>query len=139
MRKIDQLIVHCAATKPSMDIGVEDIRHWHVDERGWDDVGYHYVIRRDGTIEPGRDVAVAGAHAYGHNAHSLGVCLVGGLSEDNQDDCNFTMAQYFSLAALLETLLEHYPRAAVMGHRDLPNAGKACPCFDVRAFMEARR
>lgn len=105
MRTIDSIIIHCAYTPPGMDIGATEIRRWHVEERGWKDIGYHYVVRRDGDVEPGRDldgdgdvVEEVGAHAAGHNAHSIGICLVGGRAEDDQaPDCNFTPAQWSSL------------------------------------------
>lgn len=135
MRPINKIIVHCAATKPSMDIGVEEIREWHR-ERGWGDVGYHYVIRRDGTIEKGRPVEVAGAHARGHNTDSIGICLVGGINEKGDPDANFTYYQYLSLYDLLDEMEEYYgEKVEVLGHRDLPGVSKACPCFDVRSFF----
>jgi len=87
MRIIDTVIVHCSATKPSMDIGVDVIRQWHMN-KGWSDIGYHYVIRRNGAVELGRDLdkdgdvdEEIGAHAYGHNATSIGICLIGGVDD----------------------------------------------------------
>lgn len=136
MRDIDLLVIHCAATPPSADIGVEEIRHWHVDERGWSDVGYHYIIRRDGLVEGGRDVEIAGAHARGHNANSIGVCLVGGVDEQGQPDANYTRAQWASLARLIRSLKASYPEAGILGHRDLPGVTKACPVFDAIAWAE---
>ncbi len=134
MRHIDKIVVHCAATRPSMDIGVEEIRQWHTEGNGWSDIGYHYVIRRNGLVEDGRDESSAGAHAKGHNASSLGICLVGGMSEDMaRSDANFTLAQYISLAQLVHQLKERYDITSVKGHRDLST--KACPSFDVAALL----
>lgn len=133
MRKINQIVVHCAATKPSMNVDAQTIRRWHVEENGWRDIGYHYVIKRDGTLETGRPESQQGAHAAGHNAHSIGICLAGGLDEDNQPDSNFTRHQFTTLENLLNQLLGRYSGAVVCGHRDLADA-KACPCFDVHQW-----
>ena len=84
--KTEYIVIHCADTYETMDIGAEDIRKWHVEERGWSDIGYHKVIRRDGTVETGRDIDVSGAHAAGFNSVSIGVCLVGGRGEDDEAD-----------------------------------------------------
>lgn len=132
MRLILRIIIHCAYTKPSMDIGVNEIRDWHL-KRGFNDVGYHYVIRRDGTIEKGRDHETVGAHTRGHNADSLGICLVGGMNEEGQPDSNFTMAQYEALDTLLVNLEDMYEGSTVHGHREFSN--KACPCFDITALL----
>ncbi|MGL5965359.1 MAG: N-acetylmuramoyl-L-alanine amidase, partial [Fusobacteriaceae bacterium] len=76
----DHIVIHCSATKPTMDIGVRDIRMWHK-QQGWLDVGYHFIIKRDGTIEEGRPVDVVGSHVKNHNSNSVGVCLVGGVDD----------------------------------------------------------
>lgn len=132
-RKVtDYIVVHCAATKPSMNIGAKEIDRWHR-QRGWLCIGYHYVIRRDGTLETGRPVDDAGAHVEGHNMHSVGVCLVGGISEKGKPECNYTEAQWKTLASLLKELTEKYPTAKVVGHSDL-NPNKACPVFDVTGW-----
>jgi len=73
---IQKLIIHCADTPPNMDVGAEEIRRWHVEGNGWSDIGYHYVIRRCGLIETGRDESTPGAHVRGHNTGSIGVCMV---------------------------------------------------------------
>jgi N-acetylmuramoyl-L-alanine amidase len=89
-REIDLIVIHCAYTSPKMDIGVKEIDEWHR-ARGWNQIGYHYVVRRDGTVEHGRSVKTVGAHVKGFNAKSIGVCLVGGTMEGrDEDDCNFT-------------------------------------------------
>ena len=131
MRAINQIVIHCSDTPPGMDIGVEEIRRWHVDENGWADIGYHHVIRRSGQIEPGRPVDKAGAHAAGHNATSIGICLVGG-----KHGSNFTRQQMRTLDDLVQSLTALYPDAAVCGHNDLTSA-KSCPQFNVRAWWNA--
>jgi N-acetylmuramoyl-L-alanine amidase len=135
---VNFIVVHCAATRPSMDIGANTIRRWHR-QRGWLDIGYHYVIRRDGTVELGRPENIPGAHARPFNHLSLGICLVGGVTEDDVTipEANFTPDQISALAALLLDMEERYPEAEVLGHRDLPNVRKACPSFDVRHWIES--
>lgn len=134
MRLISSIIIHCSYTPPSMDIGVAEIRSWHVEGDGWKDIGYHFVIRRHGLCEVGRPVEIAGAHVRGHNGNSIGVCLVGGMAEgDKRPDCNFTKHQWRRLFHLVDELTDKYPGAEVLGHRDLdPN--KACPTFDVKEW-----
>ena len=83
MRKIDKVIIHCSATPEGKDYTVEDIDRWHR-ERGFDCIGYHYVIYRDGSVHKGRDVAKIGAHCKGQNANSIGVCYIGGMTADNK-------------------------------------------------------
>ena len=133
MREINQIITHCSDTPAGMDIGAAEIRKWHTDPppmgRGWNDIGYHYVIRRNGSLEKGRPDDVVGAHVEGHNAHSIGVCMVGG----GKGICNFTQQQWSRLQTLITELELHYPNATVCGHRDL-NPAKACPSFDARAW-----
>ncbi len=133
---IHWLVVHCAATPPAMDIGIVEIRQWHM-QRGFSDVGYHYVIRRDGTIETGRPHTRPGAHARGYNRNSLGICLVGGVKQGSVGtaEANFTPAQYLTLQTLLDDLSTQYPDAEILGHRDLPGVSKACPSFDVREWL----
>ena len=133
MRHISRIIVHCAATPPTLDIGVDEIRRWHLG-RGFKTVGYHYVIRRSGEVELGRPVGHVGAHAIGHNADSIGICLVGGIDNEGEPDANFTPSQYESLRALIVTLRDTLPIRSVIGHRDT-GARKACPSFDVREWL----
>lgn len=134
--KIERLIIHAAYTPAEMDIGAEEIDHWHR-AKGWRAIGYHHVIRRDGMIEKGRDLNKngevtdeIGAHAAGFNLGSIGVCLVGGMP-----DFNFTRAQMKALEHLVGQYESRYPGVEVLGHRDLPGVSKCCPCFDVRAWF----
>lgn len=129
LQKIRFIIIHCSATRPSQDIGVKEIDRWHRSQ-GWACCGYHFVIRKDGTVEQGRAVTQAGAHCSGHNYHSLGICYVGGLDVDGHPADTRTVAQEAALQSLVRMLHRKYPNAKVVGHNDL-NPSKACPCFDV--------
>jgi len=129
----DTIVVHCSATPASMDIGAELIREWHL-ARDWDDIGYAAVIRRDGRIEFGRPFNAIGAHVAGHNGHTVGVCLIGGLDANMQPEDNFTAEQFISLRLLIQMLMKAYPGSTVMGHRDFPAVNKDCPCFDAGAW-----
>lgn len=131
---INLIVVHCSATPPDMDIDTNTIRDWHVNGNGWSDIGYHYVIKRNGDIEKGRPDHISGAHVKGHNKGSLGICLVGGVDKDNNADCNFTQNQFYALEVLLSRLKDDHNNPKIVGHRDLDN-GKACPSFDVQSFM----
>lgn len=117
-----------------MDIDADTIRQWHLD-KGWSDIGYHYVITRSGEVQAGREESLIGAHARGVNANSVGICLVGGVDANSKTraDCNFTHQQWSALKCLVNDLLQKYPNAKVSGHRDF--ARKACPTFDVEAWF----
>jgi len=139
MRAIEMIIVHCAATPARLDIGAAEIRRWHTtpkpDGRGWRDIGYHYVIRRDGEVETGRPLEQSGAHAYGFNARSIGVCLVGGVDGGGRAQNNFNGEQFAALHDLIAMLEQRFGRLDIRGHRDLPRVRKDCPSFDVRAWL----
>lgn len=137
MRNIDTIIVHCSATKAGKDFTAADIDRWHR-ERGFNGIGYHYVIRLDGKIEKGREVALIGAHCKGWNERSIGICYVGGLDEGGQPADTRTGAQKRVMYELILELQREYEIGNVMGHRDAPSL-KACPCFDVRKFMQSGR
>lgn len=149
MRTIRGIVVHCSATRPSMDIGAAEIRAWHTDPppkgNGWADIGYHHVIRRNGIIEMGRPIEQVGAHVAGHNAGTVGICLVGGVDDLGHPVNNFGPSQFEALAVLIDAgqALAHdlahgpaWPVPWVKGHRDL-FAGKACPSFDVARWIAA--
>lgn len=129
MRKITKIIVHCADTPEGRDDKAADIRRWHK-ARGFNDIGYHYVVDLDGTIEPGRDVTIAGAHATGYNADSIGVCYIGGADTDRKPKDTRTEEQKTALRLLLKYLVQKYPGAKIYGHRDFAN--KSCPSFDAK-------
>jgi N-acetyl-anhydromuramyl-L-alanine amidase AmpD len=137
MREITHIVVHCSATHPLQDIGAEDIEQWHK-KRGWRTIGYHAVIRRDGAMEDGRPIEDKGAHVKGHNANSIGICVVGGVNQGGQPDFNFTRDQMFTLEALIDSYKDEFPHATVCGHRDFEGVDKACPCFDVGAWYSVK-
>lgn len=135
MARINKLVIHCSATTAKMtDVDAAWIDREHR-KRGWAKIGYHYVIRRDGALEPGRALEEIGAHARGHNAYSIGICMVGGLDAGLKPENNFTPEQWATLASLVGELHRRYPKAEVLGHRDLPKVAKACPCFDVKPWF----
>lgn len=130
-RQITVIIIHCSATPEGKDYTVQDIRRWHK-QQGWSDIGYHYVVYRNGHIEPGRDVDIAGAHCEGHNAKSIGICYIGGVARDGKTPKDTrTLAQKAAMLSLLLDLRKLYPYARIVSHHDL-NHSKACPCFDAK-------
>lgn len=148
-RRITDIIIHCAATPEGSDVKTATIKGWHVAGRKWKDIGYHYVIELDGSIHVGRDESVIGAHTTGHNAHSIGVCYVGGCSKDGKTPKDTrTPAQKAAMERLVRELLRKYPGARVRGHRDyspdLNGNGtvepsewiKACPSFEVSSWLK---
>ncbi|WYM31330.1 lysozyme [Citrobacter phage Citrof5] len=132
-KETNAIFVHCAATKPSQDVGVREIRQWHK-EKGWLDIGYHFVIRRDGTLEAGREQSAVGSHVANYNHDSVGVCLVGGIDDKGKFAANFTPAQMSMLRSLLVTLQAQYPGAVLRAHHDV--APKACPSFDLKRWWD---
>lgn len=127
MRTINEIIVHCTATKAGQNFTVEDVRRWHL-QRKYKDIGYHYLVLLDGTVEKGRSVEEVGAHCVGHNSHSIGVCYVGGLDASGKASDTRTLEQRIALRQLLTDLKAKYPKAVIHGHCDF--AAKACPCFN---------
>ena len=144
MREVDHIIIHCSATLPKPSLNASDIDRWHR-HNGWLGNGYHVVLPTDGRIEVEtngdrcRPLDKSGAHVGdcgpGWNKRSIGICLIGGIDEDGEPDFNYTPAQLHALHTIVEALLVLYPKAKVMGHRDLIEqtgaSPKACPCFDV--------
>lgn len=133
-RRIDKIIIHCSATPEGKDFTVDQIRQWHLD-RGFSDVGYHYVIYRDGSIHKGRPIEKVGAHTTGQNAHSIGICLIGGCAADGKTPKDTrTEAQRAALIKLVAELKASYPSVTVHGHNEF--AAKACPSFNVQKEPE---
>lgn len=130
---VRHIVVHCSATPPSMDIGADEIRQWHL-ARGFDDIGYNYVVRRGGTVEAGRPEGAVLAHAKGYNTESIAICLVGGVNEHGVPAANFTQAQAETLNPFIAWMERRYPSASIIGHRDLPGVLKDCPSFSVGQF-----
>tara|TARA_B100000427_G_C15254313_1_gene483605 strand:- start:151 stop:582 length:432 start_codon:yes stop_codon:yes gene_type:complete len=133
--KTDTIVIHCAATKPSMDIGYDEIRKWHVEDNGWDDVGYHYIIKRDGTLQTGRDESMVGSHARQVNGTSLGICLVGGVDDNNDWENNFNDEQFETLKTIVLKLKDKYQIEKIIGHYEVDDV-KKCPSFDVTEWKE---
>lgn len=148
MRPINEIIIHCSATPEGRDVSVEDIRQWHV-QRGFNDIGYHYVVYRDGSVHVGRALRFVGAHCLGHNAHSVGICYIGGVEARSlKPKDTRTNEQKVALRKLIDELRLRFPKARVLGHRDTsPDKNgngkieqwewlKDCPCFDAKAEYE---
>lgn len=138
--RTDFIAIHCSATSEKQNFGAADINKWHR-AKGWACIGYHYVIKRDGTIEQGRKESQVGAHVADWNAVSLGICMIGGVDADDHTKAedNFTPEQYASLKELILELKTRYPKAKIQGHRDFPKVAKACPCFDVATWLKAEK
>lgn len=130
MRTINKIIIHCSATPEGRNNTIEDIDRWHK-QRGFTQVGYHYVIHIDGEIREGRLEHIVGAHCYGQNQTSIGICYIGGLAKDcSTPKDTRTNNQKASMLQLLHHLKQKYPNATIHGHNEF--ASKDCPCFDVK-------
>jgi len=135
MRKINKIIIHCSATPEGRDVSAETIDQWHK-ARGWSGIGYHYVVRLDGSIEYGRMVDKSGAHCKGHNSDSIGICYIGGVESERDSNGEWiakdtrTCEQIASMLELIRILKKLHPGVEVFGHRDFST--KACPSFDAK-------
>lgn len=128
MRELKEIILHCTATKEGQDYPVEQVRKWHLD-RGFNDIGYHFLIRLDGTVEAGRPLETVGAHCQGHNANSIGIAYVGGLDKNGRPKDTRTLPQKEAMRRLVYDLKQYFPRLEVHCHNEYST--KACPCFSV--------
>lgn len=134
LKQVRYIVVHCSATAEGKAFTAADIDRWHK-AQGWQGIGYHYVVLLDGTVQQGRKETEQGAHVAGYNDKSIGVCYIGGLSSDGKTPKDTrTDAQKAALLALLKRLHRDYPKAHIVGHRNL--AAKACPSFDAQAEYE---
>lgn len=135
MRTINKIIVHCSATQEGKDLDAAEINKWHL-KRGWDGIGYHYVVLLDGVIEYGRSIYKQGAHVKGENEGSIGICYIGGVESKRGSNGKWiakdtrTPEQKESLLLLLKTLKKMHPEATIHGHNEF--AAKSCPCFDAK-------
>ena len=136
MRSITLIVIHCSAVGPDQQSSAAQIDTWHR-QRGFHlGIGYHYVIRRNGEIEPGRPEYMVGAHCKNHNKYSIGVCYEGGIDARGQPADTRTLEQKASMRKLLERLHQRYPKAVIVGHRDLSH-DRDCPCLDaVREYAD---
>lgn len=132
-KETNKIIIHCSATPAAMDIGAKEIRRWHK-SRGWSDIGYHFVIPRDGWIQEGRDVDLVGAHCKGQNHDSIGICLVGGVNSQGKPENNFTVGQLHTCRVLINTICSWYDIKELAGHNEY--SSKACPSFQVREYLK---
>lgn len=147
MKTIDAIIIHCSATRAGQDLRAKDIDRMHR-ARGFNQIGYNYVVDLDGTVESGRPLTISGAHCLGYNDHSVGICYIGGLDENGQPADTRTDQQKAAIRELVATICKDYPIIEVLGHRDtspdLNDNGiiepcewiKMCPCFEVRDEFE---
>ena len=134
MRLVKEIIIHCSATREEQQVSVDTIRDWHL-AKGWNDIGYHFYIDLDGTINKGRDIDKMGAHCKGHNRNSIGICYCGGVETDGKTPKDTrTQEQKDSLLNVLKTLKAMYPEAVIYSHNEFAN--KACPSFDATGEYE---
>ena len=131
MRKINKIIIHCSATPQNRKVSVNTIRKWHL-QRGFNDIGYHYVIHLDGKISVGRPIEKVGAHCAYENRGSIGICYVGGMTKDMKKPKDTrTQAQKDSLIKLMHELIYKYNKdMTIHGHNEYSN--KSCPCYNVQ-------
>lgn len=129
MRHIDTIIIHCSGTPEGREHNAADIKRWHL-QRGWKDIGYHFVVKIDGTVELGRPIDQVGAHAKGHNANSIGICYVGGCDKNMKAKDTLTDAQQASIQSLIIDMKNSYPITKLIGHNEV--SSKSCPSFVVK-------
>ena len=130
MRDLNRIILHCSATREGKDFSADTIRDWHVNGRGWSDIGYHWVIRLDGSIEVGRPLEKSGAHTKGHNKDSVGVCYIGGCDADGKPKDTMNAEQEKAWRMIVLSLRTLYGDLTIHGHNEFAN--KACPSFIVK-------
>lgn len=130
MRQINKIIIHCTATPEGQNVTTEQIRRYHMHDRQFADIGYHFVIELDGSVHIGRPIDRQGAHCFGYNQDSIGIAYVGGLDKNGNSKDTRTPEQKASLIALVKKLKAQYPHATVHGHNEF--AKKDCPCFNVQ-------
>ena len=131
MRDINRIMLHCSATVEGKDYSVDTIRKWHVEGRGWSDIGYHYVIHLDGSVSQGRPLDRPGAHTKGHNKDSVGICYIGGLDEDKNPKDTMTPEQNAAFRMLVQSIRILFGEdITIHGHNEFAN--KACPSFIVK-------
>lgn len=129
------LVLHCSATRSNQNYSVEQLRRDHI-KRGFYDIGYHFYIRKDGTLTQHRFLLEVGAHARPYNRCSIGICYEGGLDENGKPRNTLTAEQTERINDLLIRLHRLFPKAKIVGHRDLPGTTpKECPCLDAHELF----
>ena len=141
MREPKYLAIHCTATRIDQDVSIERVKRWHL-KRGWSDVGYHYYVRKDGSLELGRDRdndgdiwEEVGAHVKGFNRDSISMCYEGGLDVNGEDSDTRTPEQMLTMEAVVKIITSQFKNIKTKGHRDFPNVKKSCPNFDVKEWL----
>jgi N-acetylmuramoyl-L-alanine amidase len=135
LRNIKYIVVHCTATPTTTTL--ESIKRYWKEQRGWGDTpGYHYFIKRDGTIVQLLDEKKNSYGVYKHNSECISIAYVGGIDKDGKPVDNRNDAQKHAMFDIIVRLTEKYPKAEVLGHRDFPGVKKACPCFDVKEWLK---
>ena len=132
-KRTDFIVVHTTATPEGRDLDVKAIDRMHRD-RGFTGIGYHFIIKLDGTVQLGRPQEMVGAHVEGHNSNSVALSYIGGVTAEGKAKDTRTPAQVVAMTDLIRDLMKEYPNATVLGHRDFPKVRKDCPCFDVRTW-----
>jgi len=143
MNKVEYIIIHCSATMEGKAFFAKDIDRWHK-ANGWKGIGYHFVINLDGEIETGRPLDAdewieaneVGAHAYGYNSRSIGICYIGGCDANMKPKDTRTPQQKESLIQLIKSLRQTHKSAKIIGHNEVEK-NKACPSFDVQKWIKA--
>lgn len=136
MRKIDKIIIHCSATPEGRAVTVQEIEKWHR-EKGYNGIGYHYVIGLNGEVWKGRDINLIGAHTQGQNYNSIGICYVGGCDKAMKPKDTRTASQKVALLNLVKELKTQFPTATIHGHNEF--SAKACPSFNVKLWIKENK
>ena len=130
MRDINRIVLHCSATVEGKEYSVDTIRKWHTN-KGWSDIGYHYVIQLDGTISQGRPINKQGAHVRGHNKDTIGICYIGGVDADIKPKDTMTPEQNSAFRMLVRSIRILFGEdITIHGHNEF--SAKACPSFIVK-------
>ena len=132
----DTIVIHCTQTPPDMDVDVEKVTQWHK-ERGFDTIGYHYLIKRDGTLQEGRQQDEVGAHAVAVNGNSVGVAMAGGGTSSMGWEDNFAPIQFQTLKTIIMKLKKDYEIKKIIGHYQVDDK-KECPSFDVPKWLKKK-
>lgn len=134
MKKEDirYIVIHCSDSPNHLNFDISDVDSWHK-EKGWSGCGYHYVITRDGKLQQGRKLNQTGAHAYGYNSKSIGICLMGGKDQDGNPNLDMTLVQDGVLMTLLEDLSNQFPNTSIIPHSEI--SPKTCPNFNLEKWL----
>jgi N-acetylmuramoyl-L-alanine amidase len=132
--EVKYLTIHCAATPEGRHVPTETISQW--DRAKFGQTSYHKVVELDGSIHQSLRDDQKGAHVGGHNSGNIGVCYVGGVDAHGNPKDTRTPGQKAALLTLIRTYKGRYPGIKILGHREWPGVAKACPSFDVKAWLK---